>query len=72
MCWFGISIVTMEVYDTFSRKVATIADNQSQVSGTHQVMWDGSSMTAGVYTVISRAVSSSNIHQTSTQITIIR
>jgi hypothetical protein len=64
--------VRPEVYDTFSRKVATVVDNKAQAAGTYQTMWDGSALSTGVYTVVTKAVTSTNFYQSSIQITVMK
>ena len=40
--------VNLEVYDILGRKITTLADER-QEAGTHQVIWDGSGVSSGLY-----------------------
>jgi len=40
--------VKLEIYDLLGRRVATLAEGH-QEAGTHQVVWNGSSVSSGIY-----------------------
>jgi|GEM_PF-2122574 CubicO group peptidase (beta-lactamase class C family) len=44
---FGL--VTLKVYDVLGRKVATLLNNEAMEEGTHEVQFDASSLSSGVY-----------------------
>jgi len=37
------------VFDTFGSKVATLINNQNQVSGTYKIIFDASNLSSGIY-----------------------
>jgi hypothetical protein len=43
------SFVTLEVYDMLGRRVETLIDNQTLTAGEHQVTWDASGRSSGMY-----------------------
>lgn len=43
------SFVTLEIYDTLGRRIETLINNQSRSAGEHQITWDASEQSSGIY-----------------------
>jgi parallel beta-helix repeat protein len=44
-----VSVVTLDIYDMLGRKVETLVDSQTHSSGEHQITWDASDYSSGMY-----------------------
>ena len=45
----AVGNVTLKVYDVLGREVQTLLNNESMQAGVHEIQFDGSAMTSGVY-----------------------
>ena len=45
----AVGNVTLKVYDVLGREVATLVNNETIQSGRHEIQFDGSALTSGVY-----------------------